>query len=154
MKKQFYFLLSLLLFFVFAISGCEEKDDDPTCEETAMPEITRGFSIDINVYFADSVPWEGLVTMKFHKEYCSGEISGEHTFTDFCDDDGNFYPDAIPTYKFANKYDKVFVYVEVVKNDGSFDDDQLVYYYEDVKPLLLGVEETYEWYLSWASWQK
>lgn len=153
MKKQIIYLVSMLALFTFVMATCEEVEE-PTCDDSAQPEITRGFSIDVYIYYKDSVPWEGLVTMRFWKEYCSTEISGEHEFIDFCDNDGNYYPDAIPTYKFANTYDKVFVYIDVVGNDNYYSDYQEVYYYEDVKPLLLGVEETYVLYLPWASWER
>ena len=143
----------MLAFFTFVMATCEEVDE-PSCEDTAQPEITRGFSIDVYIYYSDTVPWEGLVTMKFHKEYCSGKISGEYTFTDFCDSDGNYYPDAIPTYKFANSLDKVFIDVSVTGNDNYFADYQEWYVYEDVKPLLLGVEETYVLYLPWTSLER
>ncbi|MEE4257784.1 MAG: hypothetical protein V2I47_12165 [Bacteroidales bacterium] len=153
MKKHVIFLISMMVLFTFVMTNCE-VEEEPGCEETAQPEITRGFSIDVYVYYKDSVPWEGLITMKFWKEYCSEEISGEHEFTDFCDSDGNYYPDAIPTYKLANTLDRVYVRFTVVGNDDYWYEDQVVYLYEDVKPLIAGVNHTYDIYLPWASWER
>ena len=155
MRKQFYYLISFLVIFSSSILSCETNMDMPTCEDSRQPLITRGFSVAIEVMFADTVPWQGLATMDFEKTYCSGETSGHHSFTDFCDEDGYYYPGAVPTYDLDNEYDKVTIIVSIIKDPehGLQLHHEVTYYYVDVKPLLLGVDEIYEIFLPWASWE-
>lgn len=144
-----------VLMLAAGLYSCSDNLDPHTCDDTRLPKITRGFSIAVEVMFADTVPWEGLVTMDFEKTYCSGETSGHYSFTDFCDDDGYYYPGAIPTYDLANKYDLVTVVVSIIRDPahGLQLHHEVVYEYYDVKELLLGVDEIYVIYLPWASWE-
>lgn len=64
----------MLVFVPLLMTNCEVKDEDDICAETVKPEIKRGVSIDVEIMFSDSVPWEGLVTMQFYKQYCDGKI--------------------------------------------------------------------------------
>ena len=152
MTKQHFYLISLFALISIMLTKCDKDKKDDECTETAMPEISRGFSIDIIVQTKDSVPWSGPVTMTFWKEYCNLETSGEYTFNGFCDYDGYFYPNAIPTYTFANTEDCVYVKVQLHEsNTYYYCTETREYYYEEVYPLITGVEETYEIYLSWYS---
>ncbi|MDT8394784.1 MAG: hypothetical protein RQ761_13155 [Bacteroidales bacterium] len=148
MKKLLFCLSGILFVFSLMIMSCEkDTNSDPDCDDWAMPEITRGFSVDVVVMFADTVAWEGLVTMKFHKEYCNLKISGAYSFTDFCDSDGYFYPDAIPTYKLANSLDKVRIEIHVtyIDNNGNEGSKSFwdILYYDDVRHLITGVDLSY-----------
>jgi hypothetical protein len=154
MKKQLFLLISIIAVFSILLTNCDDKDEkNEECAKTVVPEISRGFSIDIIVKTKDSVPWSGPVTMMFWKEYCNLETSGEYTFTGVCDNDGYFYPNAIPTYTYGNSEDCVLIKVRLQEsNTTQFINARLYeYYYEDVYPLITGVEETYEIYLSWYS---
>ncbi len=146
--KKFLFCFSCILFvFSLMILSCEkDSNQDPDCDDWAMPEITRGFSVDVVVMFADTVAWEGLVTMEFYKEYCNYKISGEYSFTDFCDSDGYFYPDAIPTYKLANSLDKVKIEITVAyigNGQNQYEVIRDIFYYDDVRHLITGVDLSY-----------
>ena len=71
MKKQLFLLISIFTVFSILLTNCEKIEKENECAKTAVPAITRGFSIDIIVKTKDSVPWSGPVTMKFWKEYCN-----------------------------------------------------------------------------------
>lgn len=154
MKRFLIYSLSFLALISLILTSCDKDDErEDKCDETVMPEITRGFSIDIIVMYKDSVPWSGPVSMKFYKEYCNLEISGEYTFNGFCDEDGYYYPNAIPTYNFGNSEDCVYVELHIEESNAPnfYYHPTYEYYYEDVYPLITGVEETYYIYLSWYS---
>ena len=74
------------------------------------------------------------------------KISGEYSFTDFCDSDGYFYPDAIPTYKLANSLDKVKIEITVAyigNGQNQYEVIRDIFYYDDVRHLITGVDLSY-----------
>lgn len=148
MKQLLYCLACILVSFSLLFISCEKDTmKDPSCDDWIMPEVIRGFSVDVVVMFADTVPWEGLVTMEFYKRYCNLQQSGKYTFTDFCDSDGYYYPDAIPTYKLANSLDLVHIEIRVVYYDIDgevhYEIIREAFYYDDVRHLITGVDKSY-----------
>ncbi len=154
MKQISFFHLLMILGLLITLPSCDKvltNDVEDICNDTVEAHIERRFTVPCQIYYSDTVAYEGPIEFSIKKIYCSGETNGLFQETGATNINGYFTPGLLYTYKFDNSLDQVYANYQVNRTyDLGFGDGER-FYYSDVISSSFDVHKTIQFTLPWAS---
>jgi len=159
MRKNLILFLIITSSFIFMALQCSKDEVDEVidpCKETALSSsIDVPYVFSANIYYEDSVPYEGDVHFKVHKTYCDGTVSGEYYLTHIqSNSNGGWFSGMSYTYTYGNYDDIVWATFtfespsyDIHKDLNAFSYGYVQMYYNSWDPL----QPTINIYLPWKS---